>query len=222
MSAETPQIAIIYTRVSSLKQVKKGDGLSSQSARCREFAKQRGYEITEEFRDKGVSRSIANRPAIKEMLSYLRRHRAFSPVVLIDDISRLARGIEAHTLLRAKIAEAGGRLESPSIEFGEDSDSKLIENLLASVSQHGRQKNAEQSSPKRPSLPRCSRASQAVGSRAAQRSSAISMHMTCFQNPSAIASDIKRSPTCWVGSSTPDISVIRLGTCLCAKGIMNR
>ena len=144
MSADTPQIAIVYARVSSLKQVKEGDGLSSQSARCREFAKQRGYEITEEFRDKGVSGSVANRPAMKEMISYLRRHRAFSPVVLIDDISRLARGIEAHTLLRAKIADAGGRLESPSIEFGDDSDSKLIENLLASVSQHGRQKNAEQ------------------------------------------------------------------------------
>ncbi len=38
----------------------------------------------------------------------------------------------------------GGKLESPSIEFGEDSDSMLVENLLASVSQHQRQKNAEQ------------------------------------------------------------------------------
>ncbi|GAB6044120.1 hypothetical protein [Endothiovibrio diazotrophicus] len=33
---------------------------------------------------------------------------------------------------------------SSSIEFGEDSDSQLVENLLASVSQHQRQKNAEQ------------------------------------------------------------------------------
>lgn len=34
-----------------------------------------------------------------------------------------------------------GKLESPSIEFGEDSDSILVENLLASVSQHRRQKS---------------------------------------------------------------------------------
>jgi site-specific DNA recombinase len=46
--------------------------------------------------------------------------------------------------LRADIGNAGGILESPSIEFGEDSDSKLVENLLASVSQHQRQKNSEQ------------------------------------------------------------------------------
>ena len=42
------------------------------------------------------------------------------------------------------IANAGGFLESPSIEFGEDPDSILVENLLASVSQHQRQKNGEQ------------------------------------------------------------------------------
>ena len=43
-----------------------------------------------------------------------------------------------------KIGDAGGVLVSPSIEFGEDSDSQLVENLLASVSQHQRQKNGEQ------------------------------------------------------------------------------
>lgn len=42
------------------------------------------------------------------------------------------------------IANAGGVLESPSIKFGEDPDSILVENLLASVSQHQRQKNGEQ------------------------------------------------------------------------------
>ena len=31
-------LAVIYTRVSSKAQVKKGDGLSSQETRCREFA----------------------------------------------------------------------------------------------------------------------------------------------------------------------------------------
>lgn len=39
---------------------------------------------------------------------------------------------------------AGGELESPSIEFCDDSDSRLIEHLLASVSQHQREKNKEQ------------------------------------------------------------------------------
>lgn len=40
--------------------------------------------------------------------------------------------------------DIGGKLEIPFITFGEDSGSILIENLLASVSQHQRQKNREQ------------------------------------------------------------------------------
>lgn len=64
--------------------------------------------------------------------------------MIIDDLSRLARGMEAHIHLRTAIAEVGAKLASPSIEFGEDSDSVLVEHLLASVSQHHRQKNAEQ------------------------------------------------------------------------------
>lgn len=65
-------------------------------------------------------------------------------VVIIDDISRFARHIESHWTLRGTPKDLGGKLESPSINFGEDSDSVLIENMLASVSQHQRQKNAEQ------------------------------------------------------------------------------
>ena len=78
------------------------------------------------------------------MLSYLSANRKEPHAVIIDDISRLARGLMAHFELRVKIGDAGGVLVSPSIEFGEDSDSQLVENLLASVSQHQRQKNGEQ------------------------------------------------------------------------------
>lgn len=137
-------IAVIYTRVSSKAQLKKGDGLASQEQRCREFANYKDYTVAKVFRDEGVSGGVVDRPAIKEMLQYLRKHRNQEPVVLIDDISRIARGVEAHWKLRAAIGSVGAKLESPSIEFGDDSDSQLVENMLASVSQHQRQKNAEQ------------------------------------------------------------------------------
>lgn len=78
------------------------------------------------------------------MLAFLKKRKALGTVVIIDDISRLARGLDAHLKLRSDLMAAGGKLESPSIEFGEDSDSILIENLLASVSQHQREKNADQ------------------------------------------------------------------------------
>lgn len=63
------------------------------------------------------------------MLRFIRKRRKDGYVVIIDDVSRLARGLDAHLALRTAIAEAGGVLQSPSIEFGEDSDSILVENM---------------------------------------------------------------------------------------------
>lgn len=143
---ETPSSgrpAVVYCRVSDAKQVRDGDGLNSQETRCREFAKRKGYVVVQVYKD-DISGRSTDRPAMAAMLEYLRRRRSQGVVVIIDDISRLARGLAAHLELRASITRAGGTLESPSIEFGEDADSILVENLLASVSQHQRQKNGEQ------------------------------------------------------------------------------
>ncbi|MGE4430500.1 MAG: recombinase family protein [Sphingobium sp.] len=139
----TGRPAVIYCRVSDAKQVRDGDGLNSQETRCREFARRKGYVVVEVYKD-DISGRSADRPAMTAMLDYLRKRRTSGLVVIIDDISRLARGLAAHLELRASISRAGGVLESPSIEFGEDADSILVENLLASVSQHQRQKNGEQ------------------------------------------------------------------------------
>jgi site-specific DNA recombinase len=142
-SAATIRKSVIYCRVSDPKQVREGHGLTSQETRCREYAARCGYEVVEVFSE-DMSGKIAQRPGILEVLSFLKRHRAEEHVVIIDDLSRLARDIESYKQLRRAIKAAKGKLESPSIQFGEDSDSVLIENLLASVAQHQREKNAEQ------------------------------------------------------------------------------
>ena len=143
MTESAQRQAVIYARVSSIKQKTVGAGLASQETRCRDFARMKNYHVVEIFTD-DVSGSLTDRPGMKAMLSFVRKHRGKGTVVIIDDVSRLARNLEAHIQLRQAISSAGGSLESPSIEFGEDSDSILVENMLASVSQHQRQKNAEQ------------------------------------------------------------------------------
>ncbi len=143
MNAAKLQKAVIYCRVSGSKQVREGDGLRGQETRCREFAAYKGYDVVDVFRD-DISGSSTARPAMTAMLQLLKKSRAKGCVVIIDDISRFARDVRGHWELRDLLRAAGGKLESPSIEFGEDSDSILVENLLASVSQHQRQKNAEQ------------------------------------------------------------------------------
>ena len=145
MTKSNKPCAIAYCRVSSVKQVVEGTGLESQETRCIEYAKYKKLDVIKTFKDEGVSGGLIERPGMQDMLAYLKKHsKQQSITVIIDDISRLARGLDAHIQLRNAISSAGGKLESPSIEFGEDSDSILVENLLASVSQHARQKNAEQ------------------------------------------------------------------------------
>ena len=137
--------AVIYARVSSAKQVEEGHGLESQAGRCREYAERKGYAVVETFFDKAISGSLSERPGVIAMLSFLKHHSGSGEIaVIIDDISRLARDTRVHTDLRLAIGLAGGKLESPSITFGDDSDSIFVENVLASASQHQRQKNGEQ------------------------------------------------------------------------------
>ena len=137
--------AVIYCRVSDANQVKNGNGLSSQETRCREYAHHRGYNVVAVYQEEGVTGKIADRPRMQTMLQYLRQHKKKEThVVIIDDISRLARDLKAHIELRTLISDAGGKLESPTLEFGEDSDSRLIEHMLATVAAHQREKNAEQ------------------------------------------------------------------------------
>ena len=143
MRTVIPTKAVIYARVSGVKQVREGDGLRSQEVRCREYAGHRNYTVVEVFKD-DVSGSLTDRPAMKAMLAFLKKHRATPHAVIVDDISRLARGMKAHMELRAAISLVGGILESPSVEFGDDADSELQEYILATVAQHQRRKNAEQ------------------------------------------------------------------------------
>lgn len=135
--------AIIYARVSDAKQKIRGDGLGSQETRCREFASFRKLAIVEVFKE-DFTGATDKRPAMKSALAWLRRNKALEPVIIIDDLSRLARDVVAFRKLRSDITAAGGTLESPSIVFREDSDSLFVENVLASAAQHQRQKNAEQ------------------------------------------------------------------------------
>lgn len=65
-------------------------------------------------------------------------------VILIDDISRIARDIRVHLDLRESINEIGAVLESPSLEFKNDPDSLFFENMQALNADYYRRKNASQ------------------------------------------------------------------------------
>lgn len=115
--SEARRKAVIYARVSSAEQVKKGQEAESQASSCEHYARFHRLDVIKTFKDKGVSGRVSDRPAMKEMLAFLRKNRKLGLVVIIDDISRLARNQDAHWELRAVIADAGAELLSPQMEF---------------------------------------------------------------------------------------------------------
>jgi site-specific DNA recombinase len=139
----TGRPAVIYCRVSDQKQTERGTGLESQETRCREYAQRRGYVVLEVFAEQ-ITGKVTKRDAMTAMIAYIRERRREGVVVIIDDISRLARDVVAHWSLRDQITSVGGSLESPNQEFTDNPDTRLHETILAGVAQHFREKNRDQ------------------------------------------------------------------------------
>lgn len=81
--------AVIYARVSSLNQVREGHGLQSKKTRCRDYTKNRGYDVVKIFFDDLTGKST-DRPGMSAMLKFLHKNKARPHAVIIDNISRLA------------------------------------------------------------------------------------------------------------------------------------
>ena len=110
--------AVIYCRGASTKQLKGDNNIKAQEKRCREFAKHKNYEIVQTFHDQGLSGKLVSRPGIAQLLSFLKSNYNHSQhVVIIDDISRLARDLQTHADLKKVISNAGGILETPNFTF---------------------------------------------------------------------------------------------------------
>lgn len=143
MSSEKKTLVVLYVRVSTLRQAEESESLTSQIMRLSNYAEHTlNGEVVEIFKD-NITGRIENRPGMKEMLAFLRRHRKQNIIVLIDDISRLARNIDTHRALRRAISKAGGKLMSPNQHFGDDADSEMGENMAAVVAHHLSRKYSE-------------------------------------------------------------------------------
>lgn len=135
--------AVIYCRVSSDKQVKEGNGLSSQEKRCRDYATAQGYKVLKVFKDEGVSGALLERPGINDLMKFIdsRNEQTF---VIIDDLKRLARDISIHIVLKKAIQSRKGILVSPGFNFEDSVEGEFVENIIALTGQLERQQNARQ------------------------------------------------------------------------------
>ncbi|MFN4202409.1 MAG: recombinase family protein [Tabrizicola sp.] len=126
------QAAVIYCRVSSVKQRIEGSGLESQEQRCRAYAEEHGYEVEAVFPDDvSGGGDFMNRPGMRSMLTYIDAQRGKPYVVIFDDLKRFARDTEFHLKLRREFASRGARIECLNFKFEDTPEGKFIETVIA-------------------------------------------------------------------------------------------
>ena len=137
--------AVIYCRTASVMRTEDttvDERLAAQEQCCRDYADARGYPVVAVFREQ-ASGTTLERTGVQEMLAFLRENRDAPLVVIIDDISRLARSVVMHLQLREAITSAGATLVSPQFLAGGDAESRFIEHTMAAVAElHDAQEKA--------------------------------------------------------------------------------
>jgi DNA invertase Pin-like site-specific DNA recombinase len=92
--------AAIYLRVSTVDQHPETQGIE-----LRQFAKQRGYDIAQEYVDHGVSGTTVRRPALDQLLKDANRHKF--DAVLVWSSDRLARSTKHFLQVLDELSELG-------------------------------------------------------------------------------------------------------------------
>jgi DNA invertase Pin-like site-specific DNA recombinase len=81
--------AIIYARVSDLKQEREGNGLQSQIAVCRDYANRKNVEVAEIFTDT-ITGGKVSRKGLDSLIRYVKANKKRRFAVVFDDISRMS------------------------------------------------------------------------------------------------------------------------------------
>ena len=135
---------LIYCRVSSKKQVKEWNWLSSQEKRCRDYATDTLWiQIDKVFNDEWVSGWLFERKSIQELFKYIDKNKKNNYIVIFEDLNRLSRDIQVHSLLKSEFKKRWVELACPNFKFEESPEWDFKENISVIVSQYEKDKNKQ-------------------------------------------------------------------------------
>ncbi len=136
---------LIYARVSSKRQEKEGHGLDSQVGRCKNDLLSICVELQETFRDSFTGGGdFMKRPAMKRLLDYIDAKPHIKFVVVFDDLSRLARDVEAHIALMQAFKMRNVALRCLNYTFNDSPEGKYAELIMAGSAELHRAQNKRQ------------------------------------------------------------------------------
>lgn len=140
---------LIYSRVSTPKQVLEGHGLDSQETLCRQFVARLGLtDKIEAVFAEGMTGKLFDRSEMQALLRHIDQHKNRKYLVVFDDLKRFAREVETHLRLKKEFGKRKAVLASPNFNFEESPTGRFVENVMASAAQLEREQNAEQTKDK--------------------------------------------------------------------------
>jgi len=124
---------VFYARVSTRQQREKQLSISAQLRALRGFAREKGWDVVEEFRDEGYSGRDAKRPGLQALLASTRTGEI--DVVLVWKLDRLARNTQVSAAIRETLKTNGVRLVSLHEPSGNSPQDKLIARIFEGLAE---------------------------------------------------------------------------------------
>ena len=146
---QQPQKALSYCRVSDPKQKHSGHGLDSQAERNQQFAQYHGFEIEKTFYDDVTGGGdYKKRPAMTELLDYLKNNQGTRYVVLFDDIKRFSRDVYFYWGLIRELDQYNAQPMSPNFVFEKTPEGRFQQSITVAAGEYERESNARQTKQK--------------------------------------------------------------------------
>ncbi len=126
---------VIYLRVSTKDQAEKdltedGFSIAAQREACGRRIRDEGWELIDEYVDKGESARSADRLQLRAMLARITEDGDIEAVV-VHKVDRLARNMEDHIAIRAALRRRGVTLVSVTENLDETASGRLVEGIHA-------------------------------------------------------------------------------------------
>lgn len=130
--------AVIYLRVSSKEQAKKGGeaegfSLPAQREGCHRKAASLQAAVIEEFVEPGESAKTADRPELQRMLQFVRENQV--KYVIVHKVDRLARNRADDVTINVALKAAGAELVSVSENIDQTPSGLLLHGIMSSIAE---------------------------------------------------------------------------------------
>lgn len=136
--------AVIYTRVSTEEQKKKGYSIDGQLDDCMAYAQRMGYDVTAIFTDEGKSAKNLNRPELQRMLKFIKQNHKNISALIFWKWDRLSRGEDSDYVELEKIFNKCGVAPLSTLENNDDTpEADLTRDVTRATSKYELRKDSQ-------------------------------------------------------------------------------